>query len=102
MLLTEINKSERSMKIKIVTLSLLTCGLFTGMAMANEHNTQSASGASAPQLVKKFRADSSRLPVDQLLNKYTKQNSKSESAFTLAPAISLNNVNQQPGQQAGR
>jgi|ERR1712000_397540 len=101
-LLTEINKSERSMKIKIVTLSLLTCGLITGTAMANEHNIQSTSVANAPQLVKKLRADSSRLPVDQLLNKYTKQNNKSVSALTMAPAISFNSDNQQPGQQAGR
>ena len=101
-LLTEINKSERSMKIKIVTLSLLTCGLITGTAMANEHNIQSTSVANAPQLVKKLRADSSRLPADQLLNKYTKQNNKSVSALTMAPAISFNSDNQQPGQQAGR
>ena len=101
-LLTEINKSERSMKIKIVTLSLLTCGLITGTAKANEQNIQSTSVANAPQLVKKLRADSSRLPVDQLLNKYTKQNNKSVSALTMAPAISFNSDNQQPGQQAGR
>ena len=101
-LLTEINKSERSMKIKIVTLSLLTCGLITGTAMANEHNIQSTSVANAPQLVKKLRADSSRLSVDQLLNQYTKQNNKSVSALTMAPAISFNSDNQQPGQQAGR
>ena len=102
LLLTEINKSEHIMKIKIVTLSLLTCCLFTGTTMANEHNMQPASVDSAPQLVKKLRADSSRLPVDQLLNKYTKQNNKSVSALTMAPAISFNSDNQQPGQQAGR
>ena len=90
------------MKIKKITLSLLTCCVFTSTTMANEHNTQSFSVDSASQLVKKLRADSSRLPVDQLLNKYTKQNNKSVSALTMAPAISFNSDNQQPGQQAGR
>ena len=102
LLLTEINKSEHIMKIKIVTLSLVTCCLFTCTTMANEHNIQPASVDSAPQLVKKQRADSSRLPVDQLLNKYIKKNNRSENTFTTAPALSLNGANQQPGQQAGR
>ena len=101
-LLTEINKSERSMKIKIVTLSLLTCGLITGTAMANEHNIQSTSVANAPQLVKKLRADSSRLPVEQLLNRYIKKNNRSQNPVTTEPAFSLNGASQQPGQQAGR
>ncbi|MDG6097193.1 hypothetical protein EXU34_07025 [Alteromonas sp. ZYF713] len=70
--------------------------------MANEHNTQPASGASAPQLIKKLRADSSRLPVDQLLGKYIKKNNRPENTFTTAPALSLSGANQQPGQQAGR
>ena len=83
LLLTEINKSEHIMKIKIVTLSLVTCCLFTCTTMANEHNIQPASVDSAPQLVKKLRADSSRLPVDQLLNKYIKKNNRSENTFTI-------------------
>tara|TARA_A200000159_G_scaffold164801_1_gene196373 strand:- start:13953 stop:14258 length:306 start_codon:yes stop_codon:yes gene_type:complete len=101
-LLTEINKSERIMKIKIVTLSLLTCSFFTGTTMANDHNNQPASVDSAPQLVKKLRADVTRLPVDQLLNKYIKKYNQSENTFTTAPGLSLNGANQQPGQQAGR
>jgi hypothetical protein len=90
------------MKIKKITLSLLTCCVFTSTTMANEHNTQSVSVDSASQLVKKLRADSSRLPVEQLLNKYIKKNNRPQTPLTTEPAFSLNGASQQPGQQAGR
>lgn len=91
------------MKAKMIILTLLSCTSVTATVMANELNTPDASFVSntTPQLVKKLRADTSRLPVEQLL-KHNKQSTKLNGTQAPAAALSLNGAPQMPGQQAGR
>lgn len=70
--------------------------------MAKEHNHSNVIyQANTPQLVKKFRAEASRLPVNQLINKYMKQ-SASKNIPLSAPALLLDETAHPAGEQAAR
>ena len=91
------------MKFTTLTLTLLGMVATAGTALANEQTGTSAYTASdKPQLVKKFRADTSRLPVELLLNKRTEKVAKDNAMLLVTPALSSSGALYLPNRQAGR
>lgn len=91
------------MKFSTLTLTLLGAIAYAGTAMANEQTGASAHAAlDKPQLVKKFRADTSRLPVELLLNKRAEKAAKENAMILETLTLSSSGALYQPNRQAGR